>query len=761
MTESSPADGARDTSPQSAKGSFLQKLPLKQIWANRNTISVRLYLAFGGAVLFILLASAVALISVGTISRSLSKVNNESIPQLETSFEMSRLGTQIINSLPRIVSTTDFNEFETLIIDTHATQSAFLTQLETLAESDMHSDSAAEIRTFGLSINENTARIEELVRSRFDLMAQSTRFLNRVSTLSEEFDHLLITAVDDQLFYALTGFREIEGNAPTRVATLRQGEIDIYRHLIGIKTGSSETIMLLNALFNVDDLDDVYPLRESFFTSSDRIRRALSYVTGIAEYDQLFELASVLQSYGMDDGNGFDLRIETLKLTNDLTDLVIANNDLLNRTSESIQRSVQLIREDTNAATAASEGVIVISFVVLSIVNLATIVGALLIAWLYVGRNIVSRMTYLAAHMRDMAGGKLDEEVVMSGDDEIAEMAVALEGFRHNTLEVQRLNLVEELANQLSEQNEKLEKTNADLVKAQDQIVMQEKLAALGELTAGVAHEIKNPLNFIINFSDVSKELIDEMSEEIEKLDIPKEEPDNPDEDFDPLLMDDLFGDLTENLERISHHGHRANRIVIDMLAMGRGSTEWKPVDLNELIDSHVRLAFHSARGQDSDFQLKIEEEYDDKMGDVNAIPQDLGRVFLNICSNACQATDQRRHDESLQGESSYTPTLSVKSIRYDEGVDIVFQDNGPGMPPDVVEKIFQPFFTTKDPNKGTGLGMSLANDIVAQHGGQILIESRVGEGAQFTVRLPEDPSAALALIEHEDDGSESNASAS
>ena len=285
---------------------------------------------------------------------------------------------------------------------------------------------------------------------------------------------------------------------------------------------------------------------------------------------------------------------------------------------------------------------------------------------------------------------------------------------------------------------------------------MQEKLAALGELTAGVAHEIKNPMNFIINFSDVSKELIEELIEEIEGTEKDEDEKDEIDKEY----LQEICDDLTSNLERITNHGQRANRIVVDMLSMGRGSSGWGPTDLNELIHTHINLAFHSQRGQDSDFQLKLDFELDDSIGDVNVIPQDLGRVFLNITTNACHATDEKRRriQEETGSDDEYMPTLTVRSRKCDDHFEIEFEDNGPGMSDEVIEKIFQPFFTTKDPNSGTGLGMSLSHDIIRQHGGEISIKSELGKGSSLTVHLPLDPSVYMSA--HEDEEGELNESA-
>ena len=253
-------------------------------------------------------------------------------------------------------------------------------------------------------------------------------------------------------------------------------------------------------------------------------------------------------------------------------------------------------------ATRASSQAILTGRTLLLAISAISIGGAFLIAWLYVGRVLLRRLELLSGWMLRMAGGDLESRVEIKGRDEVADMAAALEVFRRHALEVQRLNLVEKLAEEVQGKNAELERVLADLRRAQDQIVTREKLAALGELTAGVAHEIKNPLNFVKNFSEASAELLTELAETLE------ESSENLTEDQRSLIQE-ISGDLTDNLERIRSHGERANRIVQDMLAMGRGSGERRPADINGLLDEHARLAYHSARATDSNFQLDIQHD--------------------------------------------------------------------------------------------------------------------------------------------------------
>ena len=242
------------------------------------------------------------------------------------------------------------------------------------------------------------------------------------------------------------------------------------------------------------------------------------------------------------------------------------------------------------------------------------------------------------------------------------------------------------------------------------------------------------------NFSEVSEELIVELREVFE------EGGDQLSQD-DRELIQEISQDLSGNLERIRSHGDRANRIVHDMLMMGRGSAEWQSTDINSLVDEYARLAFHSARATDPNFQLDLKQNLDPEMGELEVIPQDMGRVFLNMAGNACYATDEKRRTIEEAGTTAepYAPTLSLTTKRMEHLVEVRIRDNGNGMPPEVVEKIFNPFFTTKPTGQGTGLGLALSSDIVREHGGNIRVETEPGEFTEMIVELPLKPPARTA----------------
>ncbi len=265
-----------------------------------------------------------------------------------------------------------------------------------------------------------------------------------------------------------------------------------------------------------------------------------------------------------------------------------------------------------------------------------------------------------------------------------------------------------------------LESTLGHLKSTQSQLVHAEKMASLGELTAGIAHEIQNPLNFVNNFSEVSNELISEMADELDKGNTAEAKA--------------IARDVQQNLEKILHHGKRADGIVKGMLQHSRSSNNKKePTDINALADEYLRLAYHGLRARDKSFNAVLKTEFDDTIGAVNIVPQDIGRVILNLITNAFFAVDERKK----QQEQGYEPVVSVSTKRVAERIEIMVKDNGTGIPQTVLDKIFQPFFTTKPTGEGTGLGLSLSYDIVKAHGGDINVQTKENEGTAFIITLP------------------------
>ncbi len=280
----------------------------------------------------------------------------------------------------------------------------------------------------------------------------------------------------------------------------------------------------------------------------------------------------------------------------------------------------------------------------------------------------------------------------------------------------------------LQKQKEEIQASLVELKSTQVQLIQSEKMASLGELTAGIAHEIQNPLNFVNNFSEVSNELIDEMNAEIEKG------------KFEEVIA--ISSDIKQNLEKINHHGKRADAIVKGMLQHSRSSSGIKePTDINTLADEYLRLAYHGLRAKDKSFNASIKTDFDSTIGKINVVPQDLGRVILNLITNAFYACAERSRsavtERSRLDQKGYEPTVAVTTKKEGNQVLITVNDNGEGIPQKVLDKIFQPFFTTKPTGQGTGLGLSMSYDIVKAHGGELKVETKEGLGAEFTILLP------------------------
>lgn len=302
-------------------------------------------------------------------------------------------------------------------------------------------------------------------------------------------------------------------------------------------------------------------------------------------------------------------------------------------------------------------------------------------------------------------------------------------------LSADELSLIESLADafatayaryddfsKLEAAKQQIEVTLSELKAAQTQLIQSEKMASLGELTAGIAHEIQNPLNFVNNFSDVNKELITEMKEEIDKGNIEE--------------VKSIAKDIEENEVKINHHGKRADAIVKGMLQHSRTNTGKKePTDINALADEYLRLSYHGVRAKDKDFNANFTTQFDESIGKIEVVPQDIGRVLLNLYNNAFYAVNEKKR----QLNGTFEPTVTVITKRTADRVEILVKDNGNGIPQKVVDKIFQPFFTTKPTGQGTGLGLSLSYDIIKAHGGEIKVKSKKGEGGEFIIILPLD----------------------
>jgi C4-dicarboxylate-specific signal transduction histidine kinase len=284
----------------------------------------------------------------------------------------------------------------------------------------------------------------------------------------------------------------------------------------------------------------------------------------------------------------------------------------------------------------------------------------------------------------------------------------------HNNRQKQKANVL------LQHQKAITEQALQDLKATQAQLIQSEKMASLGELTAGIAHEIQNPLNFVNNFSETNTELLDELQSELKAG--------NHEEAFS------LSADIRDNEQKIAHHGKRAEAIVKSMLEHSRTSKGEKQLtEINALADEYLRLSYHGIRAKDKNFNATIGTHFDDSIGKINIVPQEIGRVLLNLFNNAFYAVGEKKK----QAGDGYEPTVAIATKRLNGKIEITVRDNGTGIPQKAIEKVFLPFFTTKPTGQGTGLGLSLSYDIVKAHSGELKVECKDGAGATFTISLP------------------------
>ena len=679
-------------------------------------------------------ASLVAWLSFNQIGDATNRVRDESVPEMVASFGIAQYTGNLAAAAPRLTAASTSTEFTQVSTEITATENLFEEQLASLVAADDGSERLAQIRQHAdqLILNIETIRSEK--QELLDLEMQTAAISVELSLLQQRLDDILIPAIDDQLFYTMTGYNELGESPVSTQEHFSESEFYRYRNVADLQSASNTATQLLASAFTVSDSAFIEPLRERAEAARSRIERSLSVLQGTDYATVLTLIFARLFEVSLAADGGFDLLAREYELTSRQQSLLEQNREIAVKLVEEVDGLVDAAEFSVAVESNASQQSILQGRAFLLAISIASIVGAFLITWLFVGKVLLRRIQTLSNRMQSMAGGDLETQVEISGRDEVAEMADALEVFRQHALEVQRLNLVEQLAEELQGKNDQLERVLDDLQNAQDQIIVQGKLAALGELTAGVAHEIRNPLNFVNNFSEASEELLEELKEVI----------DESSEDIGEDQMEyiqEITGDLVGNLGRIKNHGDRANRIVHGMLAMGRESTDLQETDVNALIQEYTQLAYHSGRATDPNMNIEIKPDYDPNVPAIQAISQDLGRVFLNLVTNSWHATEDKRdalRQNDPDAARDYIPGLDIQTrMIADDEIEVRFKDNGTGMPPDVVDKIFNPFFTTKATGRGTGLGLSLSLDVIRSHGGTMNVETEPGEYTEFIITLP------------------------
>ncbi len=416
----------------------------------------------------------------------------------------------------------------------------------------------------------------------------------------------------------------------------------------------------------------------------------------------------------------FEARGQQLALEERIGELSVEMEAADNALDVSLVQLLNQARASSNQALDSSLARFDQGRILLAVISLVSVGAATVTAWLLVGNGLVRPLTRLSERMRGMADGDLETPVPGIGRDEIGDLAHALEVFREQALEVQRLNLVEKLYGELQE-------ANAELQRMQDRLVAQEKLAALGELVSGVAHEISNPLNFVQNFAEVSVEMYEELAEVLSTYR-------DTMSDEDRAAIDELEEDLSDSLTRIRTNGGRALAIVERMRGLGVVGGELVQVELNSAVHSAVEVAKEAFLAQFPELEISVRYELDPDVGEVYMVEHDFGEAVVNLVSNACYAMWLRQSEGTDQ---DYQPMLKVTSSAGGGSLEVRVRDNGTGIADDVVGHIFNPFFSTREGASGAGLGLPIAADVMRRAGGNLTVETLYGEYAEFIISLP------------------------
>ena len=729
---------------------------LRHRW--RFGIGAKLRTVLVGAVLFTLVASVISWIAFLRIEERGSEIVEEGIPYVLLSSRMAEESLHLVSGIPQLLAVESEAQMEAISVRLRRHEQnleALLEQLKEhnsrIRERDMMTDAVMMLTGDERALHEDQAvrshrqmesifrqfkhtlrQLEQSMHSRLRLGVQFRKDIQLLDGLGGQIDDLLIPAVDDRLFFLHTGlvdFKDQEVAAQSRYADVY---LNGYRGLSQLASDGNRATGLLSQLSFVNDAAVLSSLEGVFKATKDRIYQSLRLIDQETLGRQLRPLLEQLVALGLSDESMFGVRRQMLLESDKQAVYLQRSRQLTQQLATEVDKMESLTQvgierdaQDTSMAIQRGTQMLVG-------LNVISLMGTLLISWLFIGRQLLPRLHNLSGAMRDMAGGDLEARVPTGGNDEITDMAKALEVFRRHALEVQRLNLVEKQAQELEKQRRELEEALEELQRTQNRMIIQEKLASMGQLTAGIAHEIKNPLNFVNNFAALSAELLDEMNEEVEAASARLEEEERQ-------AIAELIKDIRGNMVRIRDHGRRADSIVRNMLLHAReGRGDLGQVDLNALIREYLLLAYHSVRATNKQFNVSIEQELDSELGEVEVVAQDLSRVLLNIFINAFQALDECGQDQREGAkDEGWKPCLQVSSASDGEDVVVQVRDNGPGMPPEIAQRVFEPFFTTKDAGEGTGLGLSMSYDIISGYGGSLSLDTEPGQYTSFTIRLP------------------------
>ena len=713
----------------------------------RLGIGPQLYIGLLGSVLLTLSVSLVAYFSFHQIIQHGSRLTESSIPNLSSAVDAARQSSVVVNGALRLISASSLQEHGTVAEELAREQSALSTLVQELASRTAFGEQTRLIEDHLAELSVHLELIQESAARRLVIAQTLERLKQELAETNRRIEQNIVTLIDDQEFYLVEGLRRLQDQPSPINERASEAELTYSRGLTTLNHQANLAVLLLGNALVLSDRGLLPPLRERFRSAVQNFRRAYERLSARRPDSLLGTDLERLDQMGEADEGILPLREEILLRLEQEQAALAKGREASALLLAEVNTLVAEINDEAVDSSTAAQSAAQTGRLLLGVLNVLSISGALLLGWLFVGRYMIRRLVGLATAMRSMAGGDLEVPVEVRGNDEVTDMANALEVFRRYALEVQRLNLVEKLAGELDAKNRTLEQTLENLKQAQEQIIAEQKLASLGQLTAGVAHEIKNPLNFVSNFSEVSVELVDEIHEVMEEAKTGEVE---ISEEIEPILAD-----LRLNLQKVKEHSKRADGIVRSMLEHSRsGPGNWRETDLNALLKQYVDLSYHAVRAHNTDFNMTLAQDLDPEMGMLTVVPQDIGRVFLNLVTNACQALDEKRQNS----DGGYEPELRIASRRLEDHAEFDIRDNGIGIPEELRERIFEPFMTTKKPGEGTGLGLSLLSDILTRHGGSIRLDTEEGVFTEMRVILPLEPPPEADRGTHAETGRESQA---
>ncbi len=740
MTE--PATRTIDQHLHEAFAWLLTRLPrsverrVRRWTGGRFGIGTQIIVGLGGGVLLTVAVVVVAMGLMGIIDQRQTEIAEQYMPDLVSAFDVVRQSAELVRATPQMVSAADSDALESVAFGVLGTENVLRTALARITGAESMDDVAAQ-RGLGAQI---LPLVDSLVTVLYEIRESVDRrmaYSARIRELDEELAGVGLELqlqveqeIDDQHFFMYTGYRELNGSATAVGLRRTEAEIDHYAGLLNFKAYQNEATAQMAQAIAETDLGVLQATGERTVTALSDVESSMARIRQAPRL-RLEALVNRLRDLNSSNGGIQETRRGELTQLALAEELVGLSNEITAELEIRVEGLVAEASSSAEAATGDSSRVVSLGFWTMMLMAIVTVAFAWF-TWRFVGERLVVRVGSLARATHRMSKGDLDVKVRIEGDDEVTDMAGALEVFRQHAVEVQRLNLVENLAAEVQAKNDTLEETLDNLRRTQQQVIKQEKLASLGALTAGIAHEIRNPLNFVNNFAALSRELITELREEIHG----EEGADDPPEEMDREYIEEILTDLDTNVKKVNEHGERANRIVDGMLSHSRDEAgQVEAVDLNLMVAEYTKLAYHGMRGADSTFNVDMVKEFDPTVGEVEAIARDLSRVFLNVVTNACHATQARK--QKMGEDEEYFPTVTVRTSGDEESVRVQIHDNGTGIPPDIVNRIFDPFFTTKAGTGGTGLGLSISNEIIEEHGGKLEVNSEPGEFTEFTITLP------------------------